>query len=911
MGWSTTLTKVVAGIGLLGVLGSCSAPVDDERSAESTWQALLQDGDAAAIAPPSAAASTAAPRYCSDCASVPLAYWQFDDCNAQSTQLADSANTSAITHPAFRAVSAACTAGHQGQAIQLSGGDDIVYSPDQPDYDFSQGLTVAAWINPSTVNRTQSIVRKRLDGTSSFALAIDAKRVQFVLRLTNGRLAGVTAPIHAGRFTHVAGTYDGKHILLYVNGSVAAQAAATGTIAPGVGPIFIGNDANGRQFKGVVDDVWLNTLAAPAASLRNLLCAHLPPVLAISPSDSQPVPPNVPVAFDLSVTNPNDPAFCPADTFTIYTSVPYPLTTDTYYDTATVDPGQTIHKAVNISANDAGMTGPIPFQIVAYTSDYQSYVTATATFEIAPPQPVTRTGCPTTPSQPVAPGGYYVNGNTLCTADGRAHLFHGVARMSPEWNSSGVNISAADFRLMGSWNANVVRVPLNQDFWLTNSPQADPYYPAFVDDIVAWAEMAGMDVILDLHWSDQGVLGSCTSTPNTTCQQLMPDTNSLTFWTQVASRYKNDGRVQFELYNEPHDVGWDVWRNGGETGAGWQAVGMQQLYDAVRATGANNLVLIGGLDWAYDLSGVPANRIQGYNIAYATHPYLYGGTVRPPSDWGRAWEFLTYTDPVIATEFGVLNDTACSIDYYAQVIQQADAHFAGWTAWVWFPGTCNSISLISDWSGTPTETGNLVKTALLGYNDPPASPPLPSTGGPDVNFTFDRQPQGWVLNNYADTNYTNLGAGVPSGSSPPSVSINSLDGNPNPGSLQITAPFTAFDQYVDPVVNIGTPGLNLIGKTLHAYVRLASGSLAQGGLHLHASTGSNWTWGSTEWVNGDSLSAGSWVPLTLDLSAVTQTGFDPSQVVQIGIQFYSGFSSNGGTYANGGPVVLEIDTVTD
>ena len=35
-------------------------------------------------------------------------------------------------------------------------------------------------------------------------------------------------------------------------------------------------------------------------------------------------------------------------------------------------------------------------------------------------------------------------------------------------------------------------------------------------------------------------------------------------------------------------------------------------------------MIIGGLNYAFDLSGVPSNRISGYNILYATHPY--GGT---------------------------------------------------------------------------------------------------------------------------------------------------------------------------------------------------------------------------------------------------------------------------------------------
>jgi hypothetical protein len=197
----------------------------------------------------------------------------------------------------------------------------------------------------------------------------------------------------------------------------------------------------------------------------------------------------------------------------------------------------------------------------------------------------------------------------------------------------------------------------------------------------------------------------------------MPDANSVTFWSEVATRYGDDGRVLFELYNEPHNVSWSIWQSGGDTGDGWLAVGMQQLYDTVRSTGARNLVVVGGLDWAYDLSGVPAHRIEGYNIVYATHPYN-NGAERVSRFWDLYWGFLTKTDPVIVTEFG---DTGgkCLPDFDAELIPYADAHAAGWTAWAWFPSGCGFPALIDDWSGSPSASGAVVKAALLGYDDPP------------------------------------------------------------------------------------------------------------------------------------------------------------------------------------------------
>jgi endoglucanase len=341
---------------------------------------------------------------------------------------------------------------------------------------------------------------------------------------------------------------------------------------------------------------------------------------------------------------------------------------------------------------------------------------ASETSGAPPPSVGTRTGCATAATSSVAPGGYYVNGNTVCTADGRAHLFHGVDRPSLEWSSVGEGLSAADFEQMASWNANVVRIALNQDFWIAASPLYDPGYAPLVDSAVTWAEGAGMDVILDLHWSDTGVLGSCLAS----CQQKMPDANSITFWSEVATRYQNDGRVLFELYDEPHNVSWSVWQSGGDTGDGWQAVGMQQLYDTVRATGAHNLVVIGGLDWAYDLSGVPTHRIEGSNILYASHSYVNSGSEMLSRFWDAYWGFLTATDPVLVTEFGD-TDAACSTAYSAEVISYADKHAAGWTAWGWFPKGCTFPSLINDWAGTPSPSGAVVKAALAGYDDAPAS----------------------------------------------------------------------------------------------------------------------------------------------------------------------------------------------
>jgi hypothetical protein len=313
------------------------------------------------------------------------------------------------------------------------------------------------------------------------------------------------------------------------------------------------------------------------------------------------------------------------------------------------------------------------------------------------------TSGPPPDAPPFAPGGFYVLGPRFYDADGNPHVFRGVARPSLEWNNMGESLSAQDYELMASWGANVVRLALNQGFWLSSSVAYSPEYAGTVDQQIAWAEAAGLAVILDLHWSDQG---NSSTTP---AAQRMADQNSIAFWSSVAERYQGDGKVLFELYNEPHDVTWDVWRNGGSSGEGWNAVGMQTLLEAVRNTGADNVVIAGGLDWAYDLSGVPAQELDGYNVAYATHPYdLFGKT---PTAWQADWGFLTQTHAVIVTEFGSFD---CNATYTSDLIAFAAERDVSWTAWAWYPGGCDFPSLIENWGATPTAAGSAVFAALSG-----------------------------------------------------------------------------------------------------------------------------------------------------------------------------------------------------
>ena len=340
-------------------------------------------------------------------------------------------------------------------------------------------------------------------------------------------------------------------------------------------------------------------------------------------------------------------------------------------------------------------------------------------------------------SLPIAPGGFVTIGNRIYNSDCEVHHFHGVARPSLQWTPGGDEHIATveqDFALMKTWNANVVRIALNQSYWLAGTAQHDPTYKQRVIDVVTKARAAGLAVILDLHVSDRGD-PNFNLVPDV--QQMADVRHSVPFWTDVANTFKHDGKIIFELYNEPNEISWDVWLNGGMIPSGpkypggpyadgFEAVGMQQLYNTVRATGARNLIIVNGIHWGYQLDGVLEHEVQGYNIAYGTHPYDWPD--KQPDTWEAAWGYVADVRPVIITEFGAYS---CSrLEYYEALLDFARERNLSWIAWAWWTpppvsadfsaeerreAVCRFPALLEDWSGTPSISGTLIKQQLSLY----------------------------------------------------------------------------------------------------------------------------------------------------------------------------------------------------
>lgn len=347
-------------------LCATAACQSDEPSEQDRLQALLHDAPlkqvppgADAVSPPAKAGEAVAGGDHSNIIlpSVnPLGVWNFEDCNSSRTNLTDS---SFNNNMAFRSVGVTCTDGIQSsRAVSIAAPEDLVYVPDQPNFTFDSGVTVAGWFRPAAIGGTKTLFRKRDKGTSSFALLLDAGKFEFVVNIGNDIAISVLSPqkAKAGVYQHVAATYDGTTARLYVNGLLVNSFDASGTIPLGPGPLLMGNDGSERRYSGAIDSALFTTHALTADEVLALTCFPQTPTVMVTPQ-SPTAAPGEPARIDVAITNHN-PAACAPLTFTLNTESfdsrlaldPPPFTS---VRSAPVPSGTTGHMTVTATPNDS------------------------------------------------------------------------------------------------------------------------------------------------------------------------------------------------------------------------------------------------------------------------------------------------------------------------------------------------------------------------------------------------------------------------------------------------------------------------------------------------------------------------------------------------------------------------------
>jgi len=401
----------------------------------------------------------------------------------------------------------------------------------------------------------------------------------------------------------------------------------------------------------------------------------------------------------------------------------------------------------------------------------------------------------------VSNSGLHVSGNKILNSAGQVVRPLGVDRAGSEYmcDASGDNtvfddgtnpdssgrtgaaldsaFNAVTISAFQSWHVSAVRLPLNEDCWLgiNGYPAAQYTAATYQQTIVNYVNLLTSNnfvVILDLHWAAPG-------TTQANKQLAMPDLDHApAFWTSVANTFKSNSSVIFDLFNEPFpgfnggsSTGWSCWKNGSTAASAspcsdipFAVAGMQTLINTVRATGATNVLMLGGLAYSNDLSGWLANEPSDplNNLAASFHLYNFN-SCNYVNCWVVNVQPVAAKVPVIAGEIG---ENDCASTFISMAMNWLDQNGIGYLAWAWNTYNCyNFPALISDYSGTPTAYGAGYKQHLTdlanGVTPTPTPTPVPGhycsvhyaasswTGAFTVNITINNISsapiQGWTL----------------------------------------------------------------------------------------------------------------------------------------------------------------------
>jgi hypothetical protein len=317
-----------------------------------------------------------------------------------------------------------------------------------------------------------------------------------------------------------------------------------------------------------------------------------------------------------------------------------------------------------------------------------------------------------------------VSGRRLVDAGGRTIRLLGVNRAGTEyacaqgWAIFDGPSDARSVAAMRTWKVRSVAIPMNEACWLglpgVPARFGGGAYRRAIESYVRTLERSGIYPILRLS----------TAAPGTDINEgshgeieMADADHAPAFWRSVASTFKHDHALVFDLYDEPQGLpDWNCWLHGceitddpmidkaGQPVGSYRAAGMQQLVDAVRSTGARQPLMLAGMNYAGDESGwlahEPRDPLHQLIASFHTFESAPETTDCDPGCQAAVFNLGKHV-PLIIDGFG---DYDCDHGYSDLVMRLADEHGFSYLAWTWDTWGCRN-GLISNYNGTPTPYG--------------------------------------------------------------------------------------------------------------------------------------------------------------------------------------------------------------
>ncbi len=180
-------------------------------------------------------------------------------------------------------------AGEVGQAFSFDGTSGYVAIPDSPSLDsLITNITIELWMKSGQTNANsdwKGIVTKGNSTAWQLKAESGAKTLNwcFGTSVNSYQLTG-TRNVNDEQWHHVAATYDGTNMFIYVDGTLDASQAATGLIVPNSDLVCIGANSKayvpscgcqepGYFFNGLIDEVSIYNRALTASEIQAIYAA--------------------------------------------------------------------------------------------------------------------------------------------------------------------------------------------------------------------------------------------------------------------------------------------------------------------------------------------------------------------------------------------------------------------------------------------------------------------------------------------------------------------------------------------------------------------------------------------------------------------------------------------------------------
>jgi fibronectin type 3 domain-containing protein len=293
-----------------------------------------------------------------------VAAYGFDEAGGATTaDQSGNGNTGSLSNTLWAA------GGKYNGALSFNGTNARVNINDSASLRLTGGMTLEAWVKPITSSDWRTVVLKERPSYYAAALyaGTDTNRPSaHVFTNSDHELRG-PSQVPTGVWTHLAATYNGSTLLLYVNGTQVASQAATSSIAANATPLRIGgNNIWGEYFNGLIDEVRIYNRALTATEIqgdmdRSITPDTAPPTVTAKTPTNGTGGHNIGTAATATFSEVMRASSITGDTFTLTdpggAAIPATVTYDKPTNTATLTPQAALDYGVTYRATVKGGVG--------------------------------------------------------------------------------------------------------------------------------------------------------------------------------------------------------------------------------------------------------------------------------------------------------------------------------------------------------------------------------------------------------------------------------------------------------------------------------------------------------------------------------------------------------------------------